>query len=79
MGSIKPGSLECRILIALAAGKTDSMISRELDCSERTVRRHVAIAAKALGAKTRFQAGMLWAAAITAVDIFDTTTDLDAP
>lgn len=42
----------------LAAGLTDERIARHLGTSERTVRRKVAAALDALGAETRFQAGI---------------------
>ncbi|MGW4898504.1 helix-turn-helix transcriptional regulator [Kitasatospora sp. NPDC004240] len=47
------------ILVLLAKGATDEMIARRLGVSVRTVRRGTAELAAQLGAKTKFQAGMM--------------------
>ena len=47
------------IIQLLAIGMSDSRIARHLHTSDRTVRRRIAAAMQALGAETRFQAGML--------------------
>ncbi|MEV7027349.1 helix-turn-helix transcriptional regulator [Kitasatospora sp. NPDC093558] len=47
------------ILLLLAKGATDEMIARRLGVSVRTVRRDTAELTAQLGAKTRFQAGIL--------------------
>ncbi|MFE6056974.1 response regulator transcription factor [Kitasatospora sp. NPDC056446] len=46
------------VLRLLAAGLTDTAIARKLEVSERTVRRLVAELTAALGAESRFQAGV---------------------
>lgn len=46
------------LLALLAAGAKDETIARQLDLSVRTVRRHVAALLEAVGARTRFQAGV---------------------
>ena len=46
------------ILGLLAAGLTDQAIARRLDCSERTIQRHILKLTEAVGAKTRFQAAL---------------------
>ncbi len=61
MGSEDVGDTdpELRAIVALmAAGLTDDSIARHLGASERTVRRKIAAALQALGAETRFQAGL---------------------
>ncbi|MFC5663697.1 LuxR C-terminal-related transcriptional regulator [Kitasatospora misakiensis] len=47
------------IVVLLAKGFTDEMIARRLDVSVRTVRRETADLAAQLGARTKFQAGMM--------------------
>ncbi|MFI6504625.1 LuxR C-terminal-related transcriptional regulator [Nonomuraea typhae] len=47
-----------RVVLQLAAGKTDEQIAHEAGISVRTVRRHIAVAMHALGAETRFAAGV---------------------
>lgn len=47
------------IVVLLAKGYTDEMIARRLDVSVRTVRRETADLAAQLGARTKFQAGMM--------------------
>ncbi|MFI9558378.1 response regulator transcription factor [Nonomuraea endophytica] len=47
-----------RVVLQLAAGKTDEQIAHETGISVRTVRRHIAVAMSALGAETRFAAGV---------------------
>lgn len=47
-----------RLLTNLAAGLTDKAIARDLDVSERTVRRRIAQLQELLGAQTRFQLGV---------------------
>ncbi|TDO64016.1 regulatory LuxR family protein [Kribbella sp. VKM Ac-2571] len=46
------------ILMLLAGGATDDMISRRLRISPRTTQRRVRALMDALGAQTRFQAGV---------------------
>src|SRR5579875_888697 len=46
------------ILGLLSAGLSDQAIARRLDCSERTVQRHILRLTEAVGAKTRFQAAL---------------------
>jgi sugar-specific transcriptional regulator TrmB/DNA-binding CsgD family transcriptional regulator len=46
------------ILGLLSAGLSDQAIARRLDCSERTVQRHILKLNEAVGAKTRFQAAL---------------------
>lgn len=46
------------VVAMMAAGLTDDSIARQLGASERTVRRRIAGALDALGAETRFQAGL---------------------
>ncbi len=46
------------IIGLLAAGLSDQAIARRLDCSERTIQRHVLKLTEAVGATTRFQAGL---------------------
>lgn len=53
---VDPELLE--VVELLATGMTDERIARHLGTSERTVRRRVALALQALGADTRFQAGL---------------------
>ncbi len=47
-----------RLLTNLAAGLTDKAIARDLDVSERTVRRRISQLQELLGAQTRFQLGV---------------------
>lgn len=47
-----------RVLALLATGATDQQIARSLGVSTRTVERRVALLMRALGAATRFQAGV---------------------
>lgn len=47
-----------RLLTNLAAGLTDQAIARDLDVSERTVRRRISQLQELLGAQTRFQLGV---------------------
>lgn len=47
-----------RLLTNLAAGLTDEAIARDLDVSERTVRRRISQLQELLGAQTRFQLGV---------------------
>jgi DNA-binding CsgD family transcriptional regulator len=47
-----------RILEQLCEGRTDEVAARELQVSLRTYRRHVAVIMQALGANSRFQAGV---------------------
>ena len=47
-----------QVVALLATGLTDAGIARHLGTSERTVRRRIAAALEALGAETRFQAGL---------------------
>lgn len=47
-----------RLLTNLAAGLTDRAIARDLDVSERTVRRRISQLQELLGAQTRFQLGV---------------------
>ncbi|WP_371481335.1 LuxR C-terminal-related transcriptional regulator [Kitasatospora sp. NBC_00315] len=54
----EPGDRHHEVLRLLAAGLTDSAISRKLEVSERTVRRLVAELIADLGADSRFQAGV---------------------
>lgn len=49
---------DANLLGLLAGGSTDEAISRALDCSVRTVRRHVQRLMFQVGARTRFQLGM---------------------
>lgn len=51
-----------RILELLAEGMTDEMVSRELGLSTRSVRAEVAAIRQVLGAASRFEAGMKYAA-----------------
>lgn len=53
------------IVRLLAEGMEDKIIARRLGMSERTCQRHIAEIMRAVGAKSRFQAGYLLAAAIT--------------
>lgn len=53
-----PGPEARRLLPLLAAGMTDESISRHLGWSYRTTRRRIATLLEALGAETRFQAGL---------------------
>ena len=46
------------ILGLLSAGLSDQAIARRLDCSERTIQRHILKLTEAVGAKTRFQAAL---------------------
>lgn len=46
------------VVSLLATGMTDERMARHLGTSDRTVRRRIAAALDALGAKTRFQAGL---------------------
>ena len=46
------------IVSLLATGMTDERIARHLGTSDRTIRRRIAAALEALGAETRFQAGL---------------------
>lgn len=50
-GTLKP--VEMRILERLADDESDGVIARELDISERSVRRHVSRLQEALGVETR--------------------------
>lgn len=47
-----------RVVLQLSTGKTDEQIATESGISVRTVRRHIAVAMRALGAETRFAAGV---------------------
>lgn len=47
-----------RVVLQLATGKTDEQIATESGVSVRTVRRHIAVAMRSLGAETRFAAGV---------------------
>lgn len=47
-----------RVVRQLATGMTDEQIAHESGVSVRTVRRHIAVAMRALGAETRFAAGV---------------------
>jgi DNA-binding NarL/FixJ family response regulator len=47
------------VLALLARGLSDRAVAAELDISERTLRRRLAGAMDALGARTRFQAAAL--------------------
>jgi DNA-binding CsgD family transcriptional regulator len=55
-----------RILELLAQGMTDDMVSRELKVSTRSVRSEVAIIRDVLGASSRFEAGLKYAAVLNA-------------
>ncbi|WP_069816830.1 helix-turn-helix transcriptional regulator [Streptomyces sp. TP-A0874] len=52
------GEFVGRILERLCAGRTDETAAREIQVSLRTYRRHVAEIMRALGASSRFQAGV---------------------
>ncbi|AXE87429.1 helix-turn-helix transcriptional regulator [Streptomyces sp. Go-475] len=56
------GATDRKVLLMLTQGATDRVIARELDLSDRTVRRIVASLLERLGARSRFEAGMLAAA-----------------
>lgn len=49
------------MLVALADGSKDEAAARRLGMSRRTFRRRVRSAMERLGARSRFQAGLLWA------------------
>jgi sugar-specific transcriptional regulator TrmB len=53
-----PGPDDRRLLALLASGMTDEAISRHIGWSYRTTRRRIAALLGALGADTRFQAGL---------------------
>jgi DNA-binding CsgD family transcriptional regulator len=53
-----PGPDDRRLLALLASGMPDQAISRHLGWSYRTTRRRIAALMTALGADTRFQAGL---------------------
>ncbi|MFJ6794778.1 LuxR C-terminal-related transcriptional regulator [Streptomyces sp. NPDC091268] len=55
----------------LAEGLEDKVIARRLGMSERTCQRHIAEVMRAVGAKSRFQAGFLLAAAVRAPEAAD--------
>ncbi|WP_411144649.1 helix-turn-helix transcriptional regulator [Streptomyces sp. x-80] len=52
------GGTLARVLELLGAGWTDEAAARELGCSVRTYRRHVAVVMRLLRARSRFQAGL---------------------
>jgi DNA-binding CsgD family transcriptional regulator len=54
----EPGADDRRLLALLASGMPDQAISRHLGWSYRTTRRRIAALMTALGADTRFQAGL---------------------
>jgi DNA-binding NarL/FixJ family response regulator len=56
--SAKTDPTDARLMTLLAAGFKDDAIARQLALSSRTVGRRVAELMEALGARTRFQAGI---------------------
>ncbi|WP_143686917.1 helix-turn-helix transcriptional regulator [Streptomyces sp. TLI_171] len=58
LGRTAPDDRHREVLRLLAAGLTDQAIGRKLEISDRTVRRLVADLTTALGAQSRFQAGV---------------------
>ncbi|ROR44224.1 regulatory LuxR family protein [Kitasatospora cineracea] len=58
LGRTTPDDRHREVLRLLAAGLTDQAIGRKLEVSDRTVRRLVADLTTALGAQSRFQAGV---------------------
>ncbi|BAJ28632.1 MULTISPECIES: helix-turn-helix transcriptional regulator [Kitasatospora] len=58
LGRTTPDDRHREVLRLLAAGLTDQAIGRKLEISDRTVRRLVADLTAALGAQSRFQAGV---------------------
>ncbi|WP_051653055.1 helix-turn-helix domain-containing protein [Kitasatospora cheerisanensis] len=58
LGRAAPDDRHREVLRLLAAGLTDQAIGRKLEISDRTVRRLVADLTTALGAQSRFQAGV---------------------
>ncbi|MFJ1755268.1 LuxR C-terminal-related transcriptional regulator [Kitasatospora sp. NPDC088134] len=58
LGRTTPDDRHREVLRLLAAGLTDRAIGRKLEVSDRTVRRLVADLTTALGARSRFQAGV---------------------
>ncbi|MFJ8442928.1 LuxR C-terminal-related transcriptional regulator [Kitasatospora griseola] len=58
LGRAAPDDRHREVLRLLAAGLTDQAIGRKLEISDRTVRRLVADLTAALGAQSRFQAGV---------------------
>ncbi|MEV4558944.1 helix-turn-helix transcriptional regulator [Kitasatospora sp. NPDC049285] len=58
LGRTTPDDRHREVLRLLAAGLTDQAIGRKLEISDRTVRRLVADLTTALGAQSRFQAGV---------------------
>ncbi|MFC4083783.1 helix-turn-helix transcriptional regulator [Amycolatopsis samaneae] len=57
-GRAGTGEEDRRLLVLLAAGLTDQAIGRKLGVAQRTVERRVRRLMDALGARTRFQAGL---------------------
>ncbi|MFE0027437.1 helix-turn-helix domain-containing protein [Amycolatopsis sp. NPDC059021] len=57
-GRAGTGEEDQRLLVLLAAGLTDQAIGRKLGVAQRTVERRVRRLMDALGARTRFQAGL---------------------
>jgi sugar-specific transcriptional regulator TrmB len=62
-GTFEPAEHDRRVLVLLASGMKDEAIARHLGWSYRTTRRRIATLMAALGAETRFQAGLLAARA----------------
>jgi DNA-binding CsgD family transcriptional regulator len=58
LAAIRGDETALRILRLLATGATDDTAARQLGCSTRTYRRHVAALMQRLGATSRFQAGI---------------------